>query len=36
MFEIRREAAAPGVKPVRVFRTMPEALAWLGIDGSLE
>jgi hypothetical protein len=36
MFEIRRESAAPGVKPVAVFRTMPEALAWLGIDGSLD
>jgi hypothetical protein len=36
MFDQYRESAAPGLKPVGVFRTMPEALAWLGIDGSLE
>ena len=36
MFGTHRDNAAPGVKPVNVFRTMPEALAWLGIEGALE
>jgi hypothetical protein len=36
VFGVHRESAAPGVKSVGVFRTMPEALTWLGIDGSLE
>lgn len=35
LFETFRESASPGVKPVAVFRTMPEALDWLGIEGSL-
>ena len=36
MFDAHRENAAPGLKPVGVFRTMPKALAWLGIAGDLE
>jgi hypothetical protein len=32
MYEVARESAAPRVKPVSIFRTMPEALAWLGIE----
>jgi hypothetical protein len=36
MFDMCRDSVAPGLKPVGVFRTMPEAVAWLGIKGSLE
>jgi len=36
MFDMCRGTVAPGLKPVGVFRTMPEALAWLGIKDSLE
>jgi hypothetical protein len=31
MFDACRESAAPGLKPVGVFRTLPEALAFLRI-----
>jgi hypothetical protein len=36
MFEAFRESAAPGIKPVGVFRTVPEALEWLGVEGGPE
>ena len=36
MFDAYREGAAPGLKPVGVFRTLPEALAWLGIEGGID
>jgi hypothetical protein len=36
LFEIARQNATPGGKPVEVFRALPDALAWLGIKGDLE
>jgi len=36
MYDMCRATSAPGLKPVGVFRTMPEALTWLGIGNGLE
>jgi hypothetical protein len=36
MYDMCRDTVAPGLKPIGVFRTMPEALAWLGVEGGVE